>query len=134
MSDDKHPETEIEVSSGNIFADLGLDNADELYTRACLGVQIMKIIKERGYNQKEAAELLGLKQPEISAIMRAKFSRFSPGHFRFLMRFRLDAMQASVQELRNMRNTHGSTMASSTENCWHHLQCCCYPFCAITDA
>ena len=77
MGDDKHSEAEIEVGSSNIFADLGLENADELYTRACLGVQVMKIIKERGYRQKEAAELLGLKQPEISAIMRAKFSRFS---------------------------------------------------------
>ena len=77
MSSDNHSETEIEVGSSNIFADLGLDNADELYTRACLGIQVMKIIKERGYSQKEAAEFLGLKQPEISAIMRAKFSRFS---------------------------------------------------------
>ncbi len=77
MSDDELSETEIEVGSSNIFADLGLENADELYTRACLGVQVMKIIKERGYSQKEAAEVLGLKQPEISAIMRAKFSRFS---------------------------------------------------------
>jgi len=77
MSNDKHSKTEIEVGSGNVFADLGLDNADELYIRACLGVQVMKIIKERGYSQKEAAELLGLKQPEVSALMRAKFSRFS---------------------------------------------------------
>jgi predicted XRE-type DNA-binding protein len=77
MSDENHCETEMEESSGNIFADLGLDNADELYTRACLGVQVMKILRERDYSQKEAAELLGVKQPEISAIMRAKFSRFS---------------------------------------------------------
>jgi len=77
MSSDNYSETAIEVSSGNVFADLDLDNADELYTRACLGVQVMKIIRERGYSQKEAAEFLGLKQPEISAIMRAKFSRFS---------------------------------------------------------
>jgi predicted XRE-type DNA-binding protein len=75
MENDK--QTEIEVGSGNVFADLDLDNADELYIRACLGVQIMKIIRERGYSQKEAAELLGLKQSEVSALMRAKFSRFS---------------------------------------------------------
>jgi len=61
MSTDKHSKTEIEVSDGNIFADLGLDNADELYTRACLGIQVMKIIRERNYSQKEAAEFLGLK-------------------------------------------------------------------------
>jgi len=77
MSSKKLSEIEFETGSGNIFADLGLDEADELYTRACLGVQVMKILKDRRYSQKEAAEFLGLKQPEISAIMRAKFSRFS---------------------------------------------------------
>ncbi|MGH8553652.1 MAG: helix-turn-helix domain-containing protein, partial [Methylococcales bacterium] len=47
------------------------------YTRAALGVQVMKILKERDFSQKEAAEYLGIKQPEVSAIMCAKFSRFS---------------------------------------------------------
>jgi predicted XRE-type DNA-binding protein len=65
----------VTESDGNIFADLGIDNADEFYTRACLGVQVMKLLK--GRSQKEAAKLLGVKQPEISALMRAKFSRFS---------------------------------------------------------
>jgi len=67
----------IEIGSDNIFADLELDNADELYIRACLGVQVMKILKERKYSQKDAARYLGVKQPEISALMQAKFSRFS---------------------------------------------------------
>jgi predicted XRE-type DNA-binding protein len=75
MSDEPHHE--IEIGSDNIFADLGLDDANELYTRACLGVQVMKILKERQYSQKDAAEFLGVKQPEVSALMRAKFSRFS---------------------------------------------------------
>lgn len=69
--------TEIEIGSGNIFADLGLDDAEELYTRTALGIQVMKSIREKGLSQKEAGKLLGLKQPEVSAIMRAKFSRFS---------------------------------------------------------
>ncbi len=69
--------SEIEIGSSNIFADLGLDDADELYTRACLGIQVMKILKERQYSQKDAAKVLGVKQSEISALMRAKFSSFS---------------------------------------------------------
>jgi len=77
MSRKNKTEIEFEIGSDNVFADLGLDEADELYTRAALGVQVMKILKERGYSQKQAAEFLGLKQPEVSAIMRAKFSRFS---------------------------------------------------------
>ncbi|MBV8884145.1 MAG: XRE family transcriptional regulator [Chroococcidiopsidaceae cyanobacterium CP_BM_RX_35] len=70
-------ESQIEVGSGNVFADLGLEDADELYTRTALGIQVMQILRERGYSQKEAAEVLQIKQPEVSAIMRAKFSRYS---------------------------------------------------------
>ncbi len=65
----------VTESNGNIFADLGLDEADELFTRAALGVQVMKLLK--GRSQNEAAKLLGIKQPEVSALMRAKFRRFS---------------------------------------------------------
>jgi len=38
---------EVTESDGNIFADLGIDNADEFYTRACLGVQVIKLLKGR---------------------------------------------------------------------------------------
>jgi predicted XRE-type DNA-binding protein len=70
-------EIKAEKSSGNVFADIGLDEADELYTRAALGIQVMKHIRARSFSQKEAGEFLSIKQPEVSAIMRAKFSRFS---------------------------------------------------------
>ncbi len=68
---------EFENSSGNVFADLGLDEADELYTRAALGAQVVTLLKEEGYTQAEASRLLGIKQPEVSALMCAKFHRFS---------------------------------------------------------
>jgi predicted XRE-type DNA-binding protein len=68
---------EFEVSSGNVFADLGIADSEELYTRAALGVQVMKILTERELSQKEAADMLGIRQPEVSAIMRARFRKFS---------------------------------------------------------
>ena len=68
---------EFEVSSGNVFADLGLEDAEQLYTRAALGVQVMKTLTARGLSQKDAAEILSIKQPEVSAIMRARFRKFS---------------------------------------------------------
>ena len=71
------PDIEFENSSGNVFADLGLDEADELYTRAALGAQVVKILQEEGYTQAEAAKRLGIKQPEVSALMCARFHRFS---------------------------------------------------------
>jgi predicted XRE-type DNA-binding protein len=71
------PDIEFENSSGNVFADLDLDEADELYTRAALGAQVVKILQEEGYTQAEAAKRLGIKQPEVSALMCARFHRFS---------------------------------------------------------
>ena len=68
---------EFERGSGNVFADLGLEDADELYTRAALGAQVVNALKERGCTQAEAAKLLGIKQPEVSALMCARFHRFS---------------------------------------------------------
>ena len=68
---------DVEIGSDRIFVDLGLEDADELSTRTALGIQVMKTIREKDLSQKEAGKLLGLKQPEVSAIMRAKFGRFS---------------------------------------------------------
>lgn len=68
---------EFVEGSENVFADLGLPNADELYLRASLGTEIVKIIRKKGYSQKEAAKILGVKQPEVSALLNAKFQRFS---------------------------------------------------------
>ena len=68
---------EFEPRSGNVFDDLGLEDADALYTRAALGVQVVNQLKERGCTQAAAAQLLGIKQPEVSALMCARFHRFS---------------------------------------------------------
>lgn len=68
---------EFVEGSGNVFADLGLANAEELYVRASLGTEVIRIVREKGYTQKEAAKVLGVKQPEVSALMNAKFHRFS---------------------------------------------------------
>ncbi len=68
---------DVTKSSGNIFADLGLPQAEDLQTRAHLTHQIYSLLKERGLKQKEAAELLGIKQPDVSALMNGRFADFS---------------------------------------------------------
>jgi predicted XRE-type DNA-binding protein len=76
-----HPEEQpvFERGSGNVFADLGLDDADELFARSQLGFQVWKILKARNLKQREIADLLGIKQPEVSHLMNGEFSRFSEG-------------------------------------------------------
>jgi predicted XRE-type DNA-binding protein len=63
--------------TNNVFADLGLPDADDLLARAELTRQIYNAIKDRGLSQAKAAEILGLKQPDVSLLMRGKYTRFS---------------------------------------------------------
>src|SRR5215212_6567729 len=64
-------------SSGNVFADLGLDSADVRLTKAKLAHQIATILENRHLTQVQAAEILGIDQPKVSAISRGRLSGFS---------------------------------------------------------
>lgn len=78
-------EINVQVSSGNVFADLDLPNPDEMLVKAELARQISEIITKRHLSQVEAAELLGIDQPKVSALMRGKLTGFSTQRlFRFL--------------------------------------------------
>jgi predicted XRE-type DNA-binding protein len=70
-------ETEFEEGSGNVFADLGLKGADELFARAQIGFHVYKMLKDRKLKQKEIVSLLGIKQPEVSHLMNGHFNRFT---------------------------------------------------------
>jgi predicted XRE-type DNA-binding protein len=66
-----------EVGSRNVFKDLGLPNAEEHLVKAQLVYKIDTIMKDRGLKQSEAADLLGVKQPDISKMLRGDFRQFS---------------------------------------------------------
>lgn len=70
-------DVQITESNGNVFEDLGLPEADRLKVKAELTRQIYNIIRKRGLTQVAAGRLLGLKQPDISALMRGRFTGFS---------------------------------------------------------
>jgi predicted XRE-type DNA-binding protein len=75
----------IEPSSGNVFADLGFKNPEELLAKAELVQRIVDIIAERKLTQVRAAKLLGIDQPKVSALLRGKLDGFSTDRlFRFL--------------------------------------------------
>ena len=67
----------VHDSPGNIFEDMGMPNPGERLAKAELARVIRQIVKERGLTQSEAAALLGLKQPDVSDLMRGKLARFS---------------------------------------------------------
>ena len=75
----------VEQSSGNVFADLGLENPEELLAKAALVQRICDAIAERNLTQTKTTSLLGIDQPKISALMRGKLDGFSIDRlFRFL--------------------------------------------------
>lgn len=59
-------------SSGNVFADLGLDDADTLDIKSDLTILIKQLIHKRGWTQTHAAEVLGIHQPDVSDLLRGK--------------------------------------------------------------
>ncbi len=66
-----------EVSSGNVFKDIGIPNAEEHLIKAQLVFKIDAIMKDRGLKQVEAADLFGIRQPDISKMLRGEFRQFS---------------------------------------------------------
>ncbi len=77
MRNNGNREIEHEEGSGNAFADLGLEESDELFARAKIGFHVYQILKARKLAQREIAALLGIKQPEVSHLMNGHFSRFA---------------------------------------------------------
>jgi len=76
---------ESEAGSGNIFADIGLPNAQEHLVKAQLVYKIDGLMKTRGLKQ-AAAKLFGVKQPDVSKMLRGDFRQFSVER---LLRFRV---------------------------------------------
>ena len=68
---------EMYEGSGNVYADLELEDADELLTRSQIGFLVFKIVEARSLKQREIASVLGIAQPDVSHLMNGHFSRFT---------------------------------------------------------
>jgi predicted XRE-type DNA-binding protein len=68
---------EVESSSCNVFADLGLPDADKLKIKLGLVIEITQAIRKLGLTQQEAAKRMGITQPKVSDMMRGDFSNLS---------------------------------------------------------
>ena len=77
---------EFEISSGNVFADLGVPKPEEALLKAEMALAIAQLIRRRGLTQKESAALLGETQPHVSQLLRGQLKGFSVERLmRFLM-------------------------------------------------
>jgi predicted XRE-type DNA-binding protein len=69
--------SKITEGSGNIFADLRLENPQEQYVKAHLVVLISKMIESKNLTQGHAATKMGLRQPDVSKLLKGRFEGFS---------------------------------------------------------
>ena len=76
--------TDYEVSCGNVFADLGLPDADLLLEKSRIVLSLTRAIKEKGWTYPQAAEILGIQPPDFSDLVRGEWEDFS---IERLMRF-----------------------------------------------
>jgi len=77
--------TKVTKSSGNVFADLGVRSPAQARAKAELARRISEIISEQELTQEEAADILGIDQPKVSALTRGQLSGFSTERlFKFL--------------------------------------------------
>ena len=76
---------EVREGSGNVFADTGVKDPVEFLAKAEIAKRIYSVIESRGLNQKEAAQVLGVDQAKVSALVNGRLSGFSTDRlFRFL--------------------------------------------------
>ena len=68
---------EVEIGSGNVFADLGLRDADKLRIKSGLVIEITKAVRQLGLTQAEAARRMGITQPKVSGMLRGDFTNLS---------------------------------------------------------
>jgi len=69
--------TKIEAGSGNIFADLGLPDAEEMLLKSTIVIELKRLIKHRKLTQTAAAKLVGVSQADLSKILRGHFRGYS---------------------------------------------------------
>ncbi len=67
----------IERGSGNVFADLGRPEAEEHYVKAQLVFRMQQIMKAEKLSQSRAADIMGIKQPDVSNLIRGRFRGYS---------------------------------------------------------
>ena len=67
----------VEVGSGNVYADLGYPDSESMLVKAQLAAKIAEIVQRRALTQTRSAEILGLTQPKVSALLKGQFRGIS---------------------------------------------------------
>ncbi|MDX8431276.1 MAG: helix-turn-helix transcriptional regulator [Candidatus Algichlamydia australiensis] len=107
---------EVTISSGNVFADLGIPNPEEALVKAELASQIDDIMRAENITQKEAAIILGIDQPKVSDIVNGKLRHYSIDRLmRFLRRLGKDIEIHVISKAKRRSSTSIKVKASKAK-------------------
>jgi predicted XRE-type DNA-binding protein len=99
-------EITVHDSSGNVFADLGIEDADEYMAKSELAAQILRIVQRQRLTQAKVAKLLGIRQPKVSELLRGRLDGFSADRMlRFITRLGYD-VQIKLSKARTRTQGH----------------------------
>jgi predicted XRE-type DNA-binding protein len=77
MDNEREADIPVIESTGNVFADMGLPEAEEELTKAQLASHIRRVIRRQRLTQVAAAAVMGIDQPKVSALLNGRLSNFS---------------------------------------------------------
>ncbi len=98
------------IGSGNVYDDLGYDQPEEMQVKAEIVYRIARSIEERRLTQEQAATIMGLDQPKVSALLRGRFRGYSLDRlFRLLLA--LDNDVSIIIEPKSKDHGHLSVLA-----------------------
>jgi predicted XRE-type DNA-binding protein len=104
-------------SSGNVFADLEIPNAGEMLAKAELALKIADILHRHRLTQVQAAAILGVDQPKVSALIRGRLSGFSIERLlRFLLLLGTDVSITIKPRLRSRSKSRAGTAMRGTRS------------------
>lgn len=107
----KSAATPIELGSTNVFADLGLEGADERQLRVKLAIRLNELLEAEGITQAAAARKLNISQPHISELKNYKLTRFSSErllHYITMLNRDVDIFIRPIHDTSSKRNVAGN--------------------------
>ena len=96
---------EVTRGSGNVFADLGFENPDEELLKAQLAIRVRRLIKNKNMTQARAAKVLGVAQPDVSAIVNGRVAGFSLERLFGFVRRLGDDVEITIRHAEPVRST-----------------------------
>jgi predicted XRE-type DNA-binding protein len=105
------PVPKVDMGSGNVFADIGVDLSDVDLVKVHLALEINRTIQKRKLTQASAGEKMGVDQAKVSKIVRGRLDEFSQER---LMSFLLAlGRDIEVRVSQRYRNDRGRVRACS---------------------